>query len=69
MLTVPLRFLFCLLCADEILEEHRRKSLKRGVAMHRTSVRAEKEVRVIAKATLLKCRTQAAQVIPELLSK
>ncbi|XP_016146086.1 uncharacterized protein [Sinocyclocheilus grahami] len=45
-----------------------RKSLKRGVAMHRTSVRAKKEVRVIAKATLLKCRTQAAQAIPELLT-
>lgn len=34
-----------------------RKSLKRGVAMHRTSVRAKEEVWVIAKATLLKCRT------------
>ncbi|XP_016382922.1 uncharacterized protein LOC107719893 [Sinocyclocheilus rhinocerous] len=45
-----------------------RKSLKRGVAMHRTSMRAEKEVQVIAKATLLKCQTQAAQAIPELLT-
>ncbi|RXN15049.1 hypothetical protein ROHU_028371 [Labeo rohita] len=45
-----------------------RKSLKRGIALHRTSVRAEKEVRVIAKSTLLKCRTQAMQAIPELLT-
>lgn len=46
-----------------------RKLLKRHVAIHQTLVKAEKEVRVISKATLLKCQTLAAQAIPDLLSK
>ncbi|KAI2647251.1 hypothetical protein H4Q32_026407 [Labeo rohita] len=63
----------CRLSRNALIGLHReiqslRKSLKRGIALHRTSVRAEKEVRVIAKSTLLKCRTQAMQAIPELLT-
>ncbi|XP_056589091.1 uncharacterized protein LOC130409250 [Triplophysa dalaica] len=44
-----------------------RKSLKRGVAMHRTNVKAAKEERVISKALLLECRNKAKMCIPEAL--
>ncbi|RXN39294.1 LRR and PYD domains-containing 3-like protein [Labeo rohita] len=58
----------CRLSRNALIGLHReiqslRKSLKRGIALPRTS-----EVRVIAKSTLLKCRTQAMQAIPELLT-
>jgi len=46
-----------------------RKSLKRKVAMHRTAVKTVKEQKVLSKATLLKCLSQAKQAIPKILSK
>lgn len=45
-----------------------RRSLKRGVAIHQTAVKTQKEERVISKAILLKCRELAAKAIPDLLS-
>ena len=46
-----------------------KKSLRRKVAMHRTSVKTGKEQRVISKGTLLQCQSQAKQAIPKILGK
>ncbi|XP_039505456.1 uncharacterized protein LOC120461373 [Pimephales promelas] len=45
-----------------------RKSLKRGVAVHQTQVKEGKEVNIIRKPTLRKCRELAAKAIPDLLT-
>ncbi|XP_057180265.1 uncharacterized protein LOC130547909 [Triplophysa rosa] len=45
-----------------------RKSLKRGVAMHRTSVKASKEEKVLSKGLLLECRNKSKLGIPEALA-
>ncbi|XP_039550555.1 uncharacterized protein LOC120495189 [Pimephales promelas] len=45
-----------------------RKSMKRGVAVHQTQVKEGKEVNIIQKATLRKCRELAAKAIPDLLT-
>ncbi|XP_073730792.1 uncharacterized protein [Misgurnus anguillicaudatus] len=44
-----------------------RKSLKRGVALHQTKVKAEKEEKVILKSTLVACKEKAASHIPDAL--
>ncbi|CAM4539474.1 unnamed protein product [Leuciscus chuanchicus] len=46
-----------------------KKSLKRKVAMHRTSVKTKKEQRVLSKVTILQCQSQAKQAIPKILSQ
>lgn len=46
-----------------------RKSLKRGVAMHRTHVKTSKEEKVLSKALLLECRDKAKIGIPQALGK
>ncbi|XP_057217158.1 uncharacterized protein LOC130570744 isoform X2 [Triplophysa rosa] len=45
-----------------------RKSLKRGVDMHRTSVKASKEEKVLSKGLLLECRNKSKLGIPEALA-
>ncbi|CAM4574988.1 unnamed protein product [Leuciscus chuanchicus] len=44
-----------------------KKSLRRKVAMHRTSVKTGKEKRVLSKGTILQCQRQAKQAIPKIL--